>query len=279
MKSTLRAPDKILSLHIGEEELRKLSVQIISDDGDLTEHLHMIEQIMDLIHALLPTSDVKDQDQLQLGNLGIRCFNALAASLKLMLSGYYQAAALHIRDLLETTFLLDYFTTDPGLVTQWRTMSSRDRKKAFKPITVRDALDKRDGFTTMKRKAAYELLCKLAGHATPEGAVLLSPDPMLGSVHCGPFIERQALEGVLSEAALTATQCGQAFGQLMTSRTLEAFEARASFLHDAALWQRHFFGKEPDHASLAEVRRILDIVRQMRAADAGRSAAPNDNSV
>src|SRR3546814_13707822 len=70
-----------------------------------------------------------DTDQLTLGNLGIRCFNSLAACLKLALSGYYQAATLHIRDLLEVAFLLDHFSTNPALVTEWRTLPERDRER------------------------------------------------------------------------------------------------------------------------------------------------------
>src|SRR3981189_3260146 len=40
--------------------------------------------------------------------LGIRLFNAAAVSLKLALSGYYQKAFVHVRDILETYFLVDY---------------------------------------------------------------------------------------------------------------------------------------------------------------------------
>src|SRR3546814_15620925 len=85
-----------------------------------------------------------DTDQLTLGNLGIRCFNSLAACLKLALSGYYQAATLHIRDLLEVAFLLDHFSTNPALVTEWRTLPERDRERKFSALAIRQALDKRE---------------------------------------------------------------------------------------------------------------------------------------
>jgi len=146
-------------------------------------------------------------------------------------------------------------------------MSDRDRKIAFKPITVRDALDKRDGFTTMKRKEAYELLCKLAGHATPEGAVMLAPDPSIGTVHCGPFLETTALDVVLSEAAKTAVQAAEAFRQVIKADGLDAHAARIGFIHEEAAWLKRFFNQEPDEAKLAELRELLALAR---VEDAGK---------
>ncbi|MDB5678993.1 hypothetical protein [Sphingomonas bacterium] len=236
-------PDNITRLYDGEETLRQESLRRIAEMPGLAAHLVMIEQSMNLLQALLPSTKVKNEDQLVLGNLGIRCFNALASCLKLALSGYYQASALHIRDLLETAFLLDYFSTDAALVTRWRTMSDRERKKAFSPFAVRDALDKRDGFTGMKRKAAYEQLSKLAGHATPEGAIMLVPDPSASAVHCGPFLEITALMAVLSEAALTAVQVAGSFRIVMDTKGSEAIGARASFLRAQTAWLKRFFDR------------------------------------
>jgi hypothetical protein len=264
-------PDNLTRLHHDEEKLRVESLRRIEQLPDLAAHLHIIERAMNLIFALLPSVEVTDEDELHLGNLGIRCFNALASSLKLMLGGYYQASALHIRDLLETTFLIDYFSTDPALVTRWRTMSDRDRKIAFKPITVRDALDKRDGFTTMKRKEAYELLCKLAGHATPEGAVMLAPDPSIGTVHCGPFLETTALEAVLSEAAKTAVQAVEAFRHVIKADGINAHAARIGFLHEETAWLKRFFNQEPDYAELAELRELLALARAEEAGGGSRA--------
>lgn len=255
-------PDNIGRLYGEEERITADSLKAIEATPDLAAHLHIIERAMTLIFALLPSTEVKGADELAAGNLGIRCFNALASALKLMLSGYYQASALHIRDLLETTFLLDYFSTDPALVTQWRTMSDRDRKIAFKPITVRDALDKRDDFTTMKRKETYELLCKLAGHATPEGAVMLAPDPSIGTIHCGPFLEVKSLDAVLSEAAKTAVQAAECFRHVIKADGFNANEARVAFLHDEAAWLKRFFGLEPNHEQLAEMRQLLALARE-----------------
>src|SRR3546814_2688750 len=88
------------------------------------------------------------------------------------------------------------------LVTEWRTLPERDRERKFSALAIRQALDKRDNVTDEKRRAAYKLLCKLAGHATPEGAIMLAPDPTKNTVHCGPYLETNTLHAVISEAAL-----------------------------------------------------------------------------
>ncbi|QPL38235.1 hypothetical protein IT881_08695 [Erythrobacter sp. A30-3] len=246
-------PDNMTRLYAGEEALRTESLRRIGEIPNLASHLHMIEQAMNLFQALLPEKDNPDDDQLTLGNLGIRCFNALASCAKLSLSGYYQAAAIHIRDVLEVAFLLDYFTSDAALVTQWRTLSDRDRKRQFSPLVIRQALDDRDQFTGQKRRAAYEQLCKLAGHATPEGAVMLAPNPNEKTVHCGPFLEITALQAVLSEAALTSVQAAGSFRLLMKADGLEAHGVRLNFMHAEAEWLKQFFGHEPNHAYLSEL--------------------------
>ena len=148
-----------------------------------------------------------------------------------------------------------------------RRIGDRDRKIAFKPITVRDALDKRDGFTTMKRKVAYKLLCKLAGHASPEGAVTLAPDPSIGTVHCGPFLETTALDAVLSEAAKTAVPAAEAFRHVIKADGFDAHAARIGFMHEEAAWLKRFFNLEPEEAKLVELRELLALAR---VEDAGK---------
>lgn len=258
----MTSQDNMTLLYAGEEVLRTESLRRIGEMPRLAAHLDMIEQAMNLLHGLLPEKGNPDDDQLTLGNLGIRCFNALASCVKLSLSGYYQAAAIHIRDVLEVAFLLDHFTSDTALVTQWRTGSDRDRKREFSPRAIRMALDARDQFSGQKRKAAYERLCKLAGHATPEGAVMLAPNPSEKTVHCGPFLEITALQAVLSEAALTAVQAAGSFRLLMHADDLKAHGVRLAFIHAEAEWVQQFFGQEPNHAYLAELRDLYSKAQQ-----------------
>ena len=107
--------------------------------------------------------------------LGIRTFNAFGASLKLALSGYSQNGALVMRDILETVFLIDLFQGDRKLIKKWRLADKTTLDKEFMPVTVRMALDSRDGFTSKKREAIYKLFSELAGHPTMKSALMLRP--------------------------------------------------------------------------------------------------------
>ncbi len=233
--------DKIHQLHIGEERIRSESLRRSAACSNLSAHLELLESSMDVIYVLLPLKGDEDADRSALGNLGIRMFNALAASLKLLLSGYYQAAALHLRDVLETTFLIDYFSTDASLIGRWRTVPEGQRKIQFRPVTIRKALDDRDGYTELKRAKAYDLLCSLAGHATPEGVVMLIPVRGANYVHCGPFLENTALEAVLSEAAKIALQAAEIFDSMMENQGSEILEEQLRFAKARAAWIEKFF--------------------------------------
>jgi len=45
--------------------------------------------------------------------LAARLFNSGASAMKLLMGGFYQTAVMVMRDILETTFLLDYFPQPP----------------------------------------------------------------------------------------------------------------------------------------------------------------------
>ena len=80
--------------------------------------------------------------------------------------------------------------------------------KDFSPLRVREALDKRDGFTDKKRAEIYKLFSELAGHPNMKSAYMLRPDKD-GDAVIGPFVERTALEAVLSEMERLAVQLGE----------------------------------------------------------------------
>ncbi len=251
---------KLQNLHVGEEAIREESLKRLAADPDMAAHLAVIEHSLNLIHELLPSSKVQDADQRTVANLGVRLFNSITASMKLSLSGYYQASGLHLRDVLETTFLLDYFSTDPALVTEWRTTPEKQRKAKFGPAKIRTELDKRDGFTKARRKDAYDMLCSLAGHATPEGVVMLVPVPGGTDVHCGPFLENTALHSVLSETAKSAVTAAGAFRTVIRDKTLDQSEARIVFMEAEANWFERFFDT-PDRRGIAELRATIASAR------------------
>src|SRR5262245_53853901 len=127
-------PENLANLHRGEEELRAKSIAHARASETLSAHIAMIHSAMDLIDYFCRQHRHENEDQLTIQVLGIRLFNACASALKLLLSAYYQTAALQERDLLETAFLLDLFTADETLIAAWRANSTDPR---FKPVRVR----------------------------------------------------------------------------------------------------------------------------------------------
>ena len=250
-------PANLVRLHEGEEAIREESIRRIRADETLSAHADMIERALDLINYLIHAAEPADDDDLNVRLLGIRLFNGLNSGVKLLLSGYYQTATMQLRDVIETTFLLDYFASDRALITEWRTAEDKDRRKRFQPAVVRKALDARDRFTGKKRDAAYDRFCQLAAHPNPGGFVMLKIERSSELAHCGPFLEDGALSAVTSEAALSAAQAAGVFRLLISARTLPDLQAKFGFMEMEAAWLQQFFGAEPNQAGLDEMRELL----------------------
>jgi hypothetical protein len=77
------------------------------------------------------------------------------------MGGYYQNAVMLQRDLLEVSFLLDYFRSNRDRIAEWRGYTESARNKNFRAFKIRTALDDRDGFTERKRAEHYARLCTL----------------------------------------------------------------------------------------------------------------------
>lgn len=202
-------PENLVSLHKGEEFLRGKSLEAIRNDEKLLLHLEIVEGAMDLLDVLrqVPTDD---EDLKVIQALGLRQFNAFASATKLMLSGYNQTSALVLRDVLETVFLVDHFRTERAAITRWRIADKATRLKEFKPVKIREALDRRDGFTSKKRAELYQLFSELAGHASMNGIAMLRPKGMDAQI--GPFFDVTALTASLSEMGRLAVQVGENSG-------------------------------------------------------------------
>lgn len=151
-----QSPPNLAQLHIGEEFLRSKAVEALSDDR-LRLHAEVVEHAMHVADSLRQF-ETDDEDLKLIQVLAMRTFNAFGASFKLCLSGYYQNAALIMRDVLETTFLIALFRRDRALIPKWRTADIATRLKDFRPLKVRTTLDEQDGFTERKRGALYSFV-------------------------------------------------------------------------------------------------------------------------
>lgn len=185
----------------------------------------------------------KDEDLKVTQLLGMRCFNAFAASLKLALSGYSQNAALIQRDILETIFLLDLFDSHRDLIERWRFADKKTRMKEFSPVKVREMLDARDGYTTKKRFEMYEMFSILAGHPNMNSSLMMRPQKG-GDAVVGPFIEPTTLDAVLSEMARLAVQVGEKIEAFMPKDWQDAVGSRHAFADVKLRWIQTFYRKD-----------------------------------
>jgi hypothetical protein len=150
--------------------------------------------------------------------LGIRLFNAAAVSIKLALAGYYQKAFVHVRDIVETYFLVDYLRSNPDKVTVWKNATKKQRLNDFGPGRIRAALDKRDGSKEGVRKTTYDLISEHTSHATYRGFHMTTQGG-LGKI--GPFTDEDKLQAWLEEMA---KRFGHAAVVLLSD--FEGFDAR-----------------------------------------------------
>jgi hypothetical protein len=197
----MAATGYLISLHDGEEQLRARSLAVIQAEADLSEHWNLIAEAMNVIYALSHDHVHGSEDELTLQYLGTRLFNAAGASIKLALSGYYQKAFHQIRDVIETSFLVDYLKTYPEEIDDWRRADRRKRMSYFNPRRIREALDRRDGYTSGERKRIYDIISEYATHASYPGVTLTVSGPA-NMVHVGPFFDEQKLRSWLGEMAI-----------------------------------------------------------------------------
>lgn len=200
-------PQNLASLHSAEEQLRQDARSTIAADPRLQLHLAVTEAAMDLADTLRQFIS-SDEDLKVAVVLGMRTFNAFAASIKLTLSGYHQNGALILRDVMETVFLLDLFAGDRSLIERWRFADKKVQRNEFSPVKVRMALDARDGFTSKKRAEIYEQFSELAGHPNMKSSWMMRPQKD-GDAVIGPFMEATSLEAVISEMGRLAVQVGE----------------------------------------------------------------------
>jgi hypothetical protein len=231
--------ENLARLHSAEEQLHQKARSMVAADPRLQLHLAVTEATMDLADRLRQFNS--DDENLKVAViLGMRTFNAFAASIKLTLSGYHQNSALILRDVMETVFLLDLFAGDPSLIERWRFADKKARMKDFSPVKVREALDARDGFTSKKRFEMYELFSELAGHPNMKSSWMMRPQKD-GDAVIGPFMEAAALEAVISEMGRLAVQVGEQIDRFFPANWDQGTPSRVAFAQLKQNWINTFY--------------------------------------
>jgi hypothetical protein len=227
------------TLHDEEERLRVEHRKFVESKEDVRDHVLAIEEAMNVVYALTHDHAHRNDDELTIQFFGIRIFNLAGASIKLAYGGYYQTAFSTVRDLLETSFLLDYLVSNPNQISVWKTATKDQLKGVFGPNAVRNALDKRDGFKEGKRKEIYDLISHHATHATPSGFKLTVTN-QLGTI--GPFYSEDNFEAWVQELVKVMSGSGVVFGKMFQKLDPELTLTKAAYLEHLSGWKKKYFG-------------------------------------
>jgi hypothetical protein len=255
----MKFPENFGSLHGHEEGLRRASIKAIEKSDVLSAHAEFIECAMNALNHFTYGYETKDQDKRIVQLLGIRMFNATGASLKLLLSGYYQNAATLMRDVLETTGLVDYFGLDPTRIARWRTLDDRARWKEFQSVVVRRELAKGDNEKMRaQRNETYKILSTYASHPSPQGFRMIRKSPA-GLHEFGPFFDGEALSALVAETAKIMLPASTHFCIHFKLRALVDHMTAIGFMEIRDKWEAKFFGEPFEPAKYAELRRRANI--------------------
>jgi hypothetical protein len=245
---TAKATDNLRSLHKQEEELRARSLAIIEADAGLSDHWNLVAEAMNAIFAFANDHVHGSENELTLQYLGIRLFNAAGASVKLALSGYYQKAFGQIRDLIETYFLVDYLSTYPEKIEEWKRADKKTRITHFGPGTIRNALDKRDGYTSGERNRIYDVISEAASHASYRGISLTATGPN-HMVQVGPFFDEDKLTVWLNEMALRLSHAAVVLTSNPEGRDIKLALTLRRYLDVVNAWWSKYVGMKPQASS------------------------------
>lgn len=249
-----KVPGNLLLLHQGEEVLRERAMHLVEANPDLVDHLDLTERAMDVMDMLRQHYQAND-DERAVSHLAIRSFNNFATAWKLMAAGYYQVATLILRDVVETTNLVNAFHVDRALVEKWRKADRRTLKRDFGPAAVRKILDDAAGQGKSRREEIYIKFSTLAGHPTLDGFAMLRPNGM--EAHIGPFSDLTALRAVVEEMGQLAPQAGFAFVIYLDTTRPPGNSVAHRFLRGAMDYSGKYLGKPYTTEERAEVDRLF----------------------
>lgn len=219
--------------------------RMVASDDDLRRHIELINGALECLSRLPESHKEGDEKELAVLRLSVRCFNSGAGSIRLQRCGYFQPAMMLVRDLIEVSHLLNLFKKMPAELDEWLSLPEKERQRRFKPVAVRERLDKFDGFKERKREKIYGMFNQLAAHPNPNGHHLISPDNI---TRIGPFIDYSRFKAGIEELATHVGNAAVCVCNLVRPNTLEALREKDVFLKNLHDWMSRYFRKTDDSA-------------------------------
>ncbi|WP_028168709.1 hypothetical protein [Bradyrhizobium elkanii] len=148
-----------------------------------------------------------------------------------------------MRDVIETYFLVDYLSTNPEKIEEWKRADKKKRMSNFGPAFIRNALDKRSGHTGGERKRIYDLISELASHASSPGIALTTTGPA-NLAQVGPFFDDKKLTAWLHEMAMRLSHAAVVLVSNAEGRDLALLATRANYLRVIQGWWSKYRGMQ-----------------------------------
>lgn len=248
-------PMKLKNLSAEEEKIQKEAILYLKSDSALDKKLTAYESSMDAVYSLVQDHKNRNDDELAIQYIGIRLFNSLAISLRLMLIGYYQMSFAIQRDMIEVAFLLDYFLYCPSKISEWRRSTNDERIEQYNPGKIRSILDTRDGLVNKRRKKKYVTFCEYAAHVSYPGNKLVAPDN-LGVI--GPFFNKIFLTNCFADLLENGLYATLLFmGHFKDIKEPKILKIKLDFLKHLAEWYQERFKQEVT-INFDEMDKLLD---------------------
>ena len=247
-------PENLDNLRQHIEEIRAESTELLGSEQFSKDNIDIIYAGLGVIFDITNSYDCQTDDELTIQFLGLRLFNTISSSIELLLSGYCQSSVVLMRDLLETGYLLDFFTINSDKIDQWKNCTNKERQRKFQPAKVRQALDKRDGFEERSRERIYQTVCEYAVHPTYMGNKLVAPDG-LGLI--GPFFDSRYLRALLKELAMRVPYFVLVYLAHFPDLPSEFAPVKDQFVADCAAWSGRYAAADQVHLDTSGLSELV----------------------
>lgn len=225
---------------VNEDEIRNQTAIYIRSDAELTDHAAMLDAVIVFISDLIEASIEENESELVVQRLWIRYLNSIIGGYSLIRSGIYQQGMMLIRDIVETTFLLDLFRREPSKILEWTNSTVKDRMKNFSPLRIREQLDCMDSFEGRKREKQYKFLSNFGTHPTPEGFQVFSPN-MQSKI--GPFADHERFKACMQDLVKHTVYCASIICVACPTKNDDITLVKDNFLECAREWREKYMGK------------------------------------
>ena len=132
----------------------------------------------------------------------------------------------------------------PEKIDEWKRADKKKRISHFGAGVIRNALDKRDGYTSGERKRIYDLISELASHASYQGISLTTtgPDNM---AQVGPFFDDKKLASWLGEMAMRLSHAAMVLMPNPSGSDMKLLAACVHYLKVVNTWWSKYRGMKP----------------------------------